>query len=67
MDTSKEGFLKACGSMDWTQVHLHQGEPCFKVEHDRKFCGRAKRWAGHADGGDHSFVSLKDAVSYWLR
>lgn len=64
-DTSFKGVLRAAQDMDWQQIVLHQGEPCFHVERDRKFCGRARRWEGHEAGGDHRFVSLHDLLSYW--
>jgi len=48
--------------MDWGQVVLNGGPPCFAVLNDERpwFCGRADRWAGH--DGDHKFVSLQDYV-----
>ena len=64
-NTSLQGVLRAARGMDWQQVVLNQGPPCFHVEHDRKFCGRAQRWAGHEAGSDHGFVSLADLLAYW--
>lgn len=46
--------------MDWQQVVLNGGPPCFAVDGNR-YCGRAKRWQGH--GPDHSYVSLDDLLS----
>ncbi|MGH7948023.1 MAG: hypothetical protein ACREQF_02215 [Candidatus Binataceae bacterium] len=63
--TSFDGVLRAAADPDWEQVRLNGGPPCFHVEHDRKFCLRAKRWAGHEIGSDHSYVSLQDLLSYW--
>jgi hypothetical protein len=34
--------------MDWQQVVLNGGPPCFAVDpFDKRFCGRAERWDGH--------------------
>jgi hypothetical protein len=42
--------------MDWEQVRLNGGPPCFaKVRPDR-LCGRAKSWQGHP--ADHEYVPL---------
>jgi hypothetical protein len=46
-------------TMDWQQVALNGGPPCFYVE-GSKYCGRAERWAGH--DGEHKFISLEDMV-----
>lgn len=46
--------------MDWQQVVLNGGPPCFHLCEDGSFCGRAKRWAGHNDM--HQFVSLYDVM-----
>jgi hypothetical protein len=50
---------KAAEQMDWQQVVLNGGPPCFHLE-DNRFCGRAKRWAGHEDM--HNFVSLAELL-----
>jgi hypothetical protein len=47
--------------MDWEQVRLNGGPPCFALPGDTfngrpKYCGRAERWPGH-DGGSHAFVA----------
>jgi hypothetical protein len=44
--------------MDWGQVVLNGGPPCFFVEGSR-YCGRAERWAGHSDPTFHKFVPLE--------
>ena len=54
-----EKLLKAARDMDWEQVRLNGGPPCFHLE-DGRFCGRAERWAGH--GTDHDYVSLADLL-----
>ena len=36
----------AAENMDWQQVVLNGGPPCFHLE-DGRFCGRAQRWDGH--------------------
>lgn len=55
-------MLMAAKNMDWQQVVCNGGPPCFHLE-DWRFCGRAKRWAGH-DTPDpiHKFVSLADLL-----
>lgn len=54
--------LHAAGNMDWQQVVLNGGPPCFAiVDGDASFCGRAQRWEGH--DCHHKFVSLKDLLS----
>ena len=45
--------------MDWQQVVLNGGPPCFRIEGE-KFCGRAERWQGHPV--DHRFISLESYV-----
>lgn len=55
--------------MDWQQVALNGGPPCFSTalaNGDRSgwYCGRAERWSGH--GVLHSFVSL-DALLQSVR
>ena len=52
--TQLKATLKAAENMDWQQVVLNGGPPCFHLE-DGRFCGRAERWAGH-DGNPHKFV-----------
>lgn len=53
-------FLNAAERMDWQQVILNAAPPCFHLEEDGRFCGRAQRWAGHLDL--HDFVSLVDLL-----
>lgn len=55
-----DDMLKAAKNMDWQQVVLNGGPPCFHLEEGR-FCGRAQRWDGHEDV--HTFVSLFDLLS----
>lgn len=53
--------LRAAEKMDWVQVVLNGGPPCFHVDaDDGRFCGRAERWEGHDDM--HRFVSLSDLL-----
>lgn len=49
----------AARNMDWTQVVMNGGPPCFHLEADAKFCGRAKRWEGHGLKDFHEFMSLE--------
>lgn len=51
--------LKAAHNMDWQQVVLNGGPPCFRIENGR-FCGRAHRW--HDWEGSHRFISLEDLI-----
>jgi hypothetical protein len=53
-------LLSAATNMDWKQVVINGGPPCFHLENDRRFCGRAERWFGHGD--NHKFVSLHDLL-----
>jgi hypothetical protein len=50
-------LLNAAEQMDWQQVVLNGGPPCFHLE-DGRFCGRAQRWEGHDEM--HKFISLAD-------
>jgi hypothetical protein len=53
--------LLAAEHMDWQQVAMNGGPPCFAIsESDGHFCGRAQRWDGH--DGSHAFVSLADLL-----
>ena len=53
--------LRAAQQMDWMQVVLNGGPPCFHIDSDgSRFCGRAERWGGHGDL--HAFVSLADLL-----
>ncbi len=52
--------IVAAAKMDWQQVVLNGGPPCFHISEDGRFCGRAQRWEGHSD--DHEFVSLADML-----
>jgi hypothetical protein len=61
-DTKEELKLFAARTMDWQQVALNGGPPCFHLQHG-KFCGRAERWAGHEMSEDHAFVSLEQLLT----
>ena len=52
--------LDAAKKMDWVQVVLNGGPPCFHLDTDGSFCGRAERWQGHDEM--HGFVSLEDLL-----
>lgn len=56
--------LIAAEYMDWTQVVLNEGPPCFHVQDDGLFCGRAREWDGHKLRGGliHKFRSLADML-----
>lgn len=52
-------YRVAAQNMDWQQVALNGGPPCFHLDGDR-FCSRAERWPGHKVV--HRFVSLLDLL-----
>lgn len=50
--------------MDWQQVVLNGGPPCFAMDDAGRagwYCGRAERWEGH--GVLHDYVSLDAALN----
>jgi hypothetical protein len=51
---------KAAEQMDWIQVVLNGGAPCFHVCEDNKFCGRAERW--HLREDAHKFRPLHEML-----
>ncbi len=54
-------IIAAAENMDWQQVVLNGGPPCFHLpEGETRFCGRAHRWHGH--GCLHAFVSFTDLL-----
>lgn len=61
-----ERTITAAEEMDWMQVVLNQGPPCFHLEESGRFCGRAERWDGHRPWQRHKpihkFVGLADLV-----
>ena len=62
-DKELQQIIYAADNMDWGQVVLNGGPPCFHLEVDGYFCGRAKRWAGHDAKGIHNFVSLTELLT----
>lgn len=54
-------LLLAAEQMDWQQVVLNGGPPCFHLYEDGGFCGRAKRWRGH--NTEHDFISLSQLLT----
>lgn len=56
-----EALPRAAHYFDWGQPGA-RWEPCFHLESDGHFCGRAQGWAGHADGASHEFVKLSTAL-----
>lgn len=64
MDASEHQNDKPVPRMDWQQVVLNGGPPCFALFNGPRsgsYCGRAQRWAGH--DSDHKFVSLVDLLA----
>ena len=55
----RDASILAAEHMDWMQVVLNQAAPCFHVDSDGTFCGRAEFW--HSDG-PHKFLSLADLL-----
>lgn len=53
-------YMRAANQMDWTQVVMNGGPPCFHVCDDGRFCGRAERWDGHE--AMHKYISLPDLL-----
>lgn len=67
MNSFQEIFAASC-SMDWGQVVANGGPPCFHVQENGTFCGRAERWFGHkpvyrSKAADHDFVPLHVLIS----
>jgi hypothetical protein len=64
MSKEQNRDLVAAKNMDWMQVVLNQGPPCFHVQNDGLFCGRAREWDGHKTRGGliHKFRSLADLL-----
>lgn len=57
--------VTAAENMDWQQVVLNGGPPCFYLDGvDGHFCGRAQLW--HSEH-THKFVSLADLLRQFLR
>lgn len=56
----KNELIKMAENMDWQQVVLNGGPPCFHSDGKYFFCGRALRWEGHPK--HHKFVSLADLI-----
>lgn len=44
MTPATQRLFEAAKNMDWMQVVLNGGPPCFHIEDDGRFCGRAERW-----------------------
>ncbi len=62
----KQAKILAAKNMDWRQVIENGGPPCFHLEADGRFCGRAERWQGHEFRKGlpiHNFVSLADLLN----
>jgi len=56
-------IINAAENMDWQQVVLNGGPPCFHIQPNGRFCGRAKLWIGHkSPQQDHCFISLADLL-----
>lgn len=61
----KDKILFAAKNMDWVQVVGNGGPPCFHLEEDGYFCGRAEAWHGH--NNIHKFISLADLLKTMCR
>lgn len=55
-----EELKQAASDIDWQQVVLNGGPPCFFIEGSR-FCLRAERWEGHYDL--HPYISLAELLN----
>lgn len=61
-------YVNAAKRMDWQQVILNGGPPCFHIDDDGRFCARALRWAGHQEHGTgHLFEPLYVAVTQLVK
>jgi len=61
--TQNDRIIQAAEHMDWMQVVLNQAAPCFHLQRNGYFCGRAQRWVGHDNPNQsHKFVSLADLL-----
>lgn len=49
---------RAALNMDWGQVVANGGPPCFHLDDDGSFCGRAERWDGHGRKEFHEYRPL---------
>lgn len=61
-ESAKQKILEAAVVVDWMQVVLNQGPPCFHLEEYGSFCLRSERWDGHGIEDFHDFVSLHDLL-----
>jgi hypothetical protein len=53
----------AAAHVDWQQVILNGGPPCFYLEERGRFCLRAQRWGGHnKPNAFHRFTPL----DHWM-
>lgn len=63
LSDKNDTILCAAATMDWQQIVLNGGPPCFHLEPNAiKFCGRAERWQGHGVKDFHDFVSLRELI-----
>lgn len=59
----KDPIIEAAQRMDWMQPVLNGSPPCFHIQEDGRFCGRADRWAGHVGNHSfHEFVSFEEFI-----
>lgn len=52
--------LDAARNVDWQQVVLNGGPPCFHLGEDARFCLRTQLWAGH--GVMHAYTPLHELL-----
>lgn len=45
-DPTIDQLRAAMRGMDWDQIISNGGPPCFRIQRDGRFCGRALRWHG---------------------
>lgn len=57
-DDARRQLAEALTHIDWQQVVMNGGPPCFHVELDGHFCLRAERWVGHELSDPHCYVDL---------
>jgi phage tail tape-measure protein len=65
----RKRFIEAAENMDWMQIVLNHayGPPCFHLQEDGRFCGRAKGWFGHVTKIDHTYTPLHEMLDNYRR
>jgi len=59
---SAKALIEAAEQMDWPQIQLNGGPPCFYFEETGNFWSGAERWEGHGHPDQHRFISLAEML-----